>query len=332
MVEKFGGIPDMPRVKSKLKPHEHQDFVECSVDDDFVTDDDLNFKFSPIKKATGYTLKSFLHFTQLVENEQDKNGPKILSYQNEATVADYVQGVVVMCLQSLGYFEKGHLCKEMSLCSLRSDLMLVLHKTRGIILIIEVKLPGEELLTSRKMARQVADYLLLQYRLGKTMPFVLLSSYREACLCHLKPGCLQTADSSEGGGDGDKYQEIVKQAAEQLRKGTELGEKLGNSEADQKNKPKDHSPTQPDFRTRRNFPLVPSMERPSKRPRIESDERPKVNLLSPEVVYSRPFNLRNMVNGVSLAIACGVASLEKVSTKPTEDCFWPKQRSSIERP
>ena len=310
MVEKFGGIPDMP-VDPSLKPYEHQGSAEFSVDDKFVTDEDLDFEFNPTEGTTDYILRSFLHYVHLEENPNNKNGPQILSYQNKAQVADYVKGVMVMCMQSLGYFDKGRLYKEMSLFSLRADLMLVIHKkTRGIILIIQVKMPGEELFTSEGIAKQVTDNLLLQYRLGNTVPFVLLSSYREACLCHLKPGCLQRVDAVEGGADDDTYRRIVERAARQLRDRADLGEMMGANGADQKDKPKKHSPMKP--------------------ARRKSGEEAIVRLLSPEVVYSRPFNLSNMVHGVTLAVACGLASLKDASTNPTEDCYWPNHNSRID--
>jgi hypothetical protein len=103
------------------------------------------------------------------------NGPRILGYQNEATVADYVQAVVVMCLKSLGIFESTQLFKEMTLFTLRPDIILVQLPGKGLVLVIEVKMPGEEeVTTSEGIAKQVADYLVLQYRLGNTMPFVLI--------------------------------------------------------------------------------------------------------------------------------------------------------------
>ena len=330
MVEKFGGIPDMPRVDPSLKPHVHQGSVDFSVDDKFVTDEDLDFVFNPIDKTTGYSLKSFLHFVHLEENPNDKNGPQILSYQNEATVTDYVQGVVGMCMQSLGYFGKGRLYKEMSLFSLRPDLILVIHKkTRGIVLIIEVKMPGKEVFSSRGIAKQVSDYLMLQYRLGNNMPFVLLSSYREACLCHLKPGCGQTKDTIEGGGVYDKYRKIVERAAEQLKQGAALGEMMGANDADQKDKPITHSPTKPAFASKEEIPLLLS----GKRSRRNLVKKATVTLLSPEVVYSQPFHLHNMVHGVTLAIACGLVSLQDPSTNPTDDrdwpSYWPNHNSKI---
>ena len=92
MVEKFGGIPDMP-VDPSLKPYEHQGSAEFSVDDKFVTDEDLNFEFNPTEGTTDHELRSFLHYVHLEENPNNKNGPQILSYQNKAQVADYVKGV-----------------------------------------------------------------------------------------------------------------------------------------------------------------------------------------------------------------------------------------------
>mmetsp|Transcript_18087 Transcript_18087/g.30839 ORF Transcript_18087/g.30839 Transcript_18087/m.30839 type:complete len:117 (-) Transcript_18087:353-703(-) len=90
-------------------------------------------------------------------------------------------------------FDECYVYKEMSLFSLRPDLILLEKVGKGIILIIEVKMPGEDLFTSTQIAAQVADYLVLQVRLGNTTPFVVLSSYREACLCCLQPGSLDPA-------------------------------------------------------------------------------------------------------------------------------------------
>ena len=327
MINKFGGIPDMP-VNPGRKPHEHKGRTKFTINDNFVTADDLKFKFISKEKLTGYTLKSFIEVVPMEENPKDKNGPKILAYHNEASVAEYVKGVVLMCMKSLGIFETGRLYTEMSLFSLRPDLLLLMNK-KGIILIIEVKMPGEALFTSEGIAKQVADYLLLQYRLGNTTPFVLLSSYREACLCHLKPDCLQTTDTTKGDGDMDEYREIVAEAARRLKvyADFDLGEE---SVANENGKPKTYSPSSPTFEKQEDFPpsLVPTTQR-SKRRRVTSCERPEIKHINPEVVYSRPFDLSNMVHGVSMAIVCGLVALEGVASKPTKSKYWPTQGSSV---
>ena len=159
LIKHFDGIPDMPRVK-ELHPHQDRNWVaSVSIDGKFITPDNLDFPINYKNKLTGSTLKSFVSYQRLIE----KDGRKILSYQNEATVADYIQGIVKMCLHFLGYFNCCDLYKEMRLFSLRMDLILVVHPERGIILIIEVKMPGDKLFQSKYIAGQVSDYLLVQY-------------------------------------------------------------------------------------------------------------------------------------------------------------------------
>ena len=88
-------------VDPSLKPYEHQGSAEFSVDDKFVTDEDLDFEFNAREGTTDHELRSFLHYVHLEENPDNKNGPQILSYQNKAQGADYVKGVVVMCMHAI---------------------------------------------------------------------------------------------------------------------------------------------------------------------------------------------------------------------------------------
>mmetsp|Transcript_2645 Transcript_2645/g.3735 ORF Transcript_2645/g.3735 Transcript_2645/m.3735 type:complete len:711 (+) Transcript_2645:36-2168(+) len=337
MIERFGGIPDMPK-GINLKPHERQGTAAFVVNKNLVTDEDLNFNFNETDRATGYKLQSFLHEVQLVD-VGDPARP-ILSYENEATVADYVQSVVRMCLKSMGYFQHGRVCKEMSLFSLRPDLILVMHKSKGLILIIEVKMPGEELFQSGGIAKQVGDYLLLQYRLGNTTPFVLLSSYREACLCHLDSGSLDENDGDgedDDTGDDDEYRNFVEEAATRLKQGEDFGQQF-RSEKPQDEKPANHSPSKASFSSLDNIPISlkstdkeQRQKRQKRRKHNQIRDRPTVKPLSPRVVYSQPFKLNNMVHGVSLAIACGLISYKKArESNPTAKSYWPNQLSSID--
>jgi hypothetical protein len=338
MINFFGGIPDMPQVKG-LEPHEDNNRnTRFSVDAGFVTANDLNFEINLKNKDTNSNLKSFLLFTRMI----DKDGEKILSYQNEATVADYVQGVVTMCLQSLGYFKSCFLYKEMRIFSLRPDLILVLHPEKGIILIIEVKMPGEELFESQRIAAQVADYLVVQYRLGNSMPLVLLSSYREACLCHLKPGSLDRTEEEEeeegdgGGGDNpllileevadsSNYRKIVEEGANLLSEGTNLAHMMGDGGKEQEDS---NSPKKLAFKSRADIPKSLAQNGAGSN-RKRRRQPTTVKYVSPEVVYSAPFNLKSMMQGVSLAIVCGLVSLKnKVAATPEE--VWPIQGSLLD--
>jgi len=241
MVSEFGGIPDMPRDVS-LEPHIHDGRAKSRVDHELVTKEDLAFEFNQTERSTGYRLKSFIINAQFVDGPSQS---RVLSYHNEATVADYVQGAVNMCLKSMGYYKKGFLMKEMSLFSLRPDLILVKHETHGIVLIIEVKMPGDELELSEGIAKQLSDYLLIQYRLGNCTPFVLLSSYREARLCHLESDIV--IDNDNDADNEHRYREIVTEAARLLHNDHDFNEDFGTEEPIQDNKPTTYSPAKVAF-------------------------------------------------------------------------------------
>ncbi|CAB9507237.1 expressed unknown protein [Seminavis robusta] len=157
MLYSFGGIPDMPDIG--LPPHQHsRPGAPFSIREDFVTPEDLNFTIR-VKHQEEH-IKSFLGYNHLDSNS---DGTTTLSYHNEATVAAYVDGVVKMCLKTLGYFENTRVFKEMTLFSLRPDLIVVEHPNEGIILVIEVKMPGEVLFNPTRIAEEVAHSLLLHF-------------------------------------------------------------------------------------------------------------------------------------------------------------------------
>ena len=343
MINEFDGIPDMPLVKG-LFPHEDRSRqAKSSVDPNFVTSQDLNFGIKLTDK-NGFQLRSFVPNHQLTV----KDGVKILSYHNEVTVCDYVQDVVKMSLRSLGYFDSCFVFKEMSLFSLRHDLIVVLHPEKGIILIIQVKMPGDNLFQSTHIAGQVADYLMAQYRLGNPQPLVLLSSYREACLCRLKPESLNGTEDWQVGDGGEntsrgleegtrsKYREIVQQGVDLIRSGTDPGVAIGDDVQQQKNDNK--LETSPEKRTRENSIDIPSPLKKTRRTRNSGKSEknspkrkksPTIEVVRPEVVYSRPFTLKNMMQGVTLSIACSLVCLKQKAASPAEE-IWPKQQSALD--
>ena len=343
MIEKFNGLPDMPEV-ADLFPHEHANIpTPFSVDAGLVTENDLNFPINFTYKEDGKSIPATL---LLNHHLKEKDGAEILSYGNEATVSDYVQSVVTMCLHSLGLFKECVLCKEMTLFSLRPDLILVLHPEKGIILIIEVKMPGEALFQSGNIATQVAEYLVLQYRLGNHMPLVLLASYREACLCHLSPDCLDDTRTSEeeeeaddtgsvegGGGDNNPsdplYRKLIVEEAIKLISGdSDLTAFMGAGGGEKKGseKPTNHSPMKTAFRARELIPYSLSEGTAERRKRGRS---PTIKYVTPRVVYSKPFALNNMMQGVSLAIVSGLVSLQRKEAPSLEE-FWPSQGHPVD--
>ena len=226
----------------------------------------------------------------------------------------------------------------MTLLSLRPDLILVECSGAGIILVIVVQMPGGELFESTKIAGQVADYLMFQYRLGNPTPFVLLSSYREACLCCLQPDSVDppeeeepmNATQSSSSSSSDKfgaYLDIVQEAADSLRDGKgDLASLAQEQQEDQ--------PNQFPSRTKRAFdeptkiPLSLNDSNTSGSSKKRKSAVPTITTIRPRVFYSAPFALDNMMQGVSLAIICGLISIKGRRGKPSE--LWLEQGTSLD--
>jgi hypothetical protein len=79
---------------------------------------------------------------------------------------------------------------EISLFSYRLDILVVMHKCIGIVLVVEVKKPGLEVFTSHSVAGQVYDHLVGMLVRGVSRPFVVLSSYDRMVIAHLDDGAM----------------------------------------------------------------------------------------------------------------------------------------------
>ncbi len=241
-----------------------------------------------------------------------------LKYINEATVADYAQDVVMMCLRMFGGFRVCCVLKEMSIFSLRPDLVIIQHSEHGIVLIIEVKMPGDNLMKSEHIAGQVADYLMGMTCPGNQRPFVLLSSYDKACLCHLMP------DDVEGQ-NLRKYRSIVEDSSKILKnnKSFSVTHLVGsNTPGKKKNS---WSPGRNAFEETNDIPSRPIKSQQRKRKR-NAKNKVKVDYLKPKIMYSEPFSREKMIQGVSLALECG---FQQLSERTSKFRFWPKQGEEV---
>jgi hypothetical protein len=162
------GIPALHE-NAKEKPHEDVNrSAELETDNDFVTEQDLKYF-----EANARTKDGKLEFSSLlVEQYSSPVFPK-LTYQNEATVQIYVRALIRDALKSMTCHQSIQVFCEMTIFSLRPNLIVVMHPALGVILVVEVKNPGEKVFTSKHIAGQCYDYLKGMVRLGHSTPFVV---------------------------------------------------------------------------------------------------------------------------------------------------------------
>ena len=106
-------------------------------------------------------------------------------YQNETEVQDYVKNTIKDAVKLLGLESVLSVRPEISLFSYRPDILVVMHKRIGIVLVVEVKKPCLEVFTSQSVGGQVYDYLVGMLAGRVSRPFVVLSSYDRMVLAHL---------------------------------------------------------------------------------------------------------------------------------------------------
>jgi hypothetical protein len=118
----------------------------------------------------------------------DLGNAEYFTYQNETKVQNLVAACLKDALRSLGLYDDFAVENEYSIFSLRPDIVVVSHSGRGIILVVEVKKPGNGVFESHGVAGQVFDYLVGELLAGNAAPFAVLSCYDEMCIAHLDDG------------------------------------------------------------------------------------------------------------------------------------------------
>ncbi|KAL3906617.1 MAG: hypothetical protein SGILL_009197 [Bacillariaceae sp.] len=346
MLEEFaGGIPDM-RPLGNLESSQEDDNgggVDFSIDENLVTAEHLDFAINTTRiqkdEAGNDHEIDIMHFYPNVPFVKLEDGTRVLEIRNEAAVANYVEDVLRMVLQSLGLLDEMKVYKKMTLHSVHHDLILVQLKRLGIALVIQAKMPGEALFQSKEIAEQVSHSLMLQYRLGNRKPFVLLSSYRTACLCHLAvdPRKGEEKESTEGEEEQEQneYKHIIQKAAGMLRdgKGKVSLKDLQISKTDESNAKPAASTKKDVILTLHSIPhsLENSME-DTKSSRKRKECSPEMRDIKTAVKYSQPFELKNMLQGVALAVAASLLSkvYSRSETPNEKNPSWPTNGSCID--
>eukprot|EP00978_Attheya_sp_CCMP212_P031859 scaffold121989_cov44-Attheya_sp.AAC.1 len=190
---------------------------------------------------------------------------------------------------------------EVTIFSLRPDLLVVMHPSLGVILVVEVKTPGEKVFTSKHIAGQIHDYLKGMARLGHSTPFVVLCSYENMVFARLTG-----TDIIE-----HNYHAIVDKSKEVLRSASGKHEaSIAAVELKPITSPADNGIQNEDA----NEPWIPDSPKP---PEPGEDEDTATandddNDQTPVIAYSQVFCRANVFKAMILAIECGIQSLNTV--------------------
>ena len=157
-----------------------------------VVEDNRHVDLSNFEPTTMTKYKRFVGsaLLSLLEGRID------VSFCSENDIQFYVKALLLDAAKCLGI--DVDVFGEMSLFSLRPDLVVVkVRNTGSIILVVEVKNPpidtgdrsqtgNEAFESSMSLAGQVYDYLKAMVQSGHEMPFVLLTNYQEMYIARLK--------------------------------------------------------------------------------------------------------------------------------------------------
>ena len=296
-------LQDTP--SSAQKPHEDEKrFATVTVDEGFVTLSDLD-AFQVNTRTTDNKLLSSHLMTA-----------GTFSYENEAAVQNYVRGLIVDVVRSMLCEPSLQVYSEMSIFSLRPDLIVVMHPTLGLVLVVEVKNPGEVVFTSNHIAGQIYDYLKGKQRQGHATPFVVLTSFDKMAIARL-----------DGGNKQKEYRDIVQTSVLQLKSsgGTHIFEEVAP-------KQKTSSPEgKLIIQDGEEEPWVPPT------PKDPVSIKPSANaeagaggVCVGAVCYSQIFQGVNVFKAFVLAIECGLQELQtKVSCRRLP---FPNEKLKVDLP
>jgi hypothetical protein len=225
-----------------------------------------------------------------------------LIYQNETEVQSYVVAALRDALETQGLFDDLAVRPEISIFAYRPDIIVVSHSLQGIVLVIEVKKPGNEVFTCHDVGGQVYDYLVGLLGMGDSWPFVVLTSYDAMCIAHLN--------------DNGASREILQ------RNAVALNESLDRSLIDQLSRTEDVDEIDscPDPKANRVLHCDEEdrdLEEDDEKNEEEDDEKTEEedkeeeedSEYAREVYYSQIFGPENMIQALVLAVRCGLESL-----------------------
>jgi Family of unknown function (DUF5898) len=177
---------------------------------------------------------------------------------------------------------------------------------QGILLVFEVKKPGNEVFTSHNVGGQVYDYLVGLLGMGVSWPFVVLTSYDVTCIAHLN--------------DNGASRKILQ------RNATTLIESLDRSLIDQLSRTEDID-SSPDAKANRvlHCDEEDRDQEEDNEKNEEEDKEEEVSGYAREVYYSQMFGPENMIQALVLAVRCG---LELLSNSTQRDLPRPGGHAS----
>ena len=234
------------------------------------------------------------------------------TYQNETKVQFLVAACLKDALRSLDLYDDFAVESEYSIFSLRPDIVVVSHIGKGIVLVIEIKKPGDGVFESHEVGGQVFDYLVGELLSGVNTPFAVLSCYDEMCIAHLD--------------DGGASREILDRNASQLSEDvdTDILASFGIVGHDSKQSPNrselESAPSRPPSKLNRVFG---QSEPPVDVGGSDGDEEEEENNVEEKptndededwgraVIYTQTFTGESAIKALVLAIRCGLESIAK---------------------
>jgi hypothetical protein len=284
------GIPELSRENTKMQSTAH--VTDTGHDDAAVFErrtelpDDMPFTVDGTEKSTSHLL--------LLLGLKDA-----FTYQNETKVQNLVSACLNDALQLLDLSEDFLVESEFSVFSFRPDIVVVSHGLFGIILVIEVKKPGVDVLTSHEPAGQVYDYLLGNLLSGVSCPFAVLTTYDEMVIAHLDDDDSKNILRSNALNLSADFPQVVLDALE-----------LGESEKGQKKQDQQDSP---ESKLNRIFDdqIKPEVILGDDIEIEEEDADDGDEEYSRAVIYSQPFRGKEIMKALLLAIRCGLESVAR---------------------
>lgn len=239
----------------------------------------------------------------------DLRNAEYFTYQNENRVQFLVAACLKDALTSLDLYNDFAVECEYSVFSLRPDILVVSHTTKGIVLVIEVKKPGDGVFESHEVAGQVFDYLVGELLSGVDTPFAVLSCYDEMCIAHL----------NDGGVSRGILNRNASQLSEDVHDGILASFGIGGDDSKQSPKQGERESSPPSKLNR----VFDQSETPVDVGGSDGDDGEEENNVEENpssgededwnraVVYTQTFTGENAIKALVLAIRCGLESIAK---------------------
>ena len=221
----------------------------------------------------------------------------VLDYDTEADIQNLVQRLLMDAIAVLGLLYDCKVRMELSVFSLRPDIIVLHHKKLGILLVVEVKKPDTpgskqpSVFEAPKVGGQLFDYLMGMYNMGNATPFGILSTYEFMTIAWLNT---------------PRSNEIMAQQSLSFSSAPILEREKSNEEAEPNGSP---SP----LPTERVVPSyvfpTSSVEQNDSRTEPIEDDFPR------EILYSPRYKYDEALKATVLALRCGLEAAKERSER-----------------